>query len=541
MGRHGGHVDGSRGRWVATAAVVALVLGIVGWRAWVVVAEDGSILPAIDAFGCDDQAVVSVVTTPAIEPVVRELVDDVGGCATYRVTAEPTTATAARFSSGSGETPMVWVPDSTAVAELVAGSSGEKLRVGASIAATPVVVVVPADLTPPEPLSWGSVVFAETTRLPDPNNSAVGQLALMSGLAEVDARPAEQRRAALAGIGGMLSRVVPEATLFTSHTSGSDPAVFPATEQQVAASGVSGLTLAVPGTGVQALDFPLVSSTSAPEEAVDALEAAFTSSRGQQALRDRGFRTPADLEPVVAGAPPASAMRSRPSVTPSAAEGAYEMWQAVTKPTRLLTVIDTSGSMRQPAGSGRESRIQIAAQAATGAIDLLADQNSVGLWTFSTRQRGEQDWTQLQPIQALGREDHRAKLAFSLGSLGSRLGGDTGLYDTLDAAYAKAIEEYDPRAANLVTLFTDGVNDDPSGGLSLEQLRTRLAEKADPEKPVTVLLVGMGGVDQTQLRTVAAAVPTGERRGAAVFAIDTAEDIADVYVTMLLRRLPQRP
>ncbi|MGL5816954.1 MAG: hypothetical protein ACRCYR_05295, partial [Phycicoccus sp.] len=199
MGRHGGQVDRSRGRGVAAAAVVALVLGIVGWRAWVVVAEDGSVLPAIDAFGCDDRSTVSVVTTPAMEPVVRELAGEVAGCATYRVTAESTAATGARFSSGSGETPMIWIPDSALAAEQVARASGGKVRVGASVAATPVVVVVPADLTPPEPLSWGSVVFAESTRLPDPNSSAVGRMALMSGLAEVDARPADQRRAALAG------------------------------------------------------------------------------------------------------------------------------------------------------------------------------------------------------------------------------------------------------------------------------------------------------------------------------------------------------
>ncbi|MGL5860586.1 MAG: hypothetical protein ACRCY9_04950, partial [Phycicoccus sp.] len=162
MGRHGGHVDRSRGRWVAATAVAALVLGIVGWRAWVVVAEDGTILPAIDAFGCDDRSTISVVTTPAMEPVVRELAADIGGCATYRVTAESAAATGARFSSGSGDTPMVWIPDSRLVAEQVVRASGGKMRVGTSVAATPVVVVVPADLTPPEPLSWGSVVFAES-------------------------------------------------------------------------------------------------------------------------------------------------------------------------------------------------------------------------------------------------------------------------------------------------------------------------------------------------------------------------------------------
>ncbi|MGL5865653.1 MAG: VWA domain-containing protein [Dermatophilaceae bacterium] len=476
-------------------------------------------------------------TTPAIESVVRELADSIDECTTYQVMAEAADATSERFSARSGETPMVWIPDSTLVAEEVARSSSGKLRIGKSVATTPVVVVVPANATPPKPLSWGSVVSAENTRLPDPNSSVVGRMALMSGLAEVDARPPDQRRAALAGISKMLSRVVPEPTLFSSHTSGFNPAVFPATEQQVAAAGVSGLTLAVPVSGIEALDFPLVSSTTVPPKAIDDLEAAFAAPAGQQALRDSGFRTSADLEPVVEGAPPASAMRSRLSAAPVTAD-ANRLWRAITTPTRLLTVIDTSRSMEQAAGSGRESRIEVAARAASEAIDLLARQSSVGLWTFSTQQRGEQDWTQLQPVQPLEQTGHRAKVATSLRSLGGQLAGSTGLYDTLDAAYSAAVEGYDPRAANIVALFTDGVNDDPTGGLSLEELRTRLAEKADPDKPVTVVLVGMGEVNQTQLQPVAIAVPSSTRGGATVFAMDTPDDIADLSVTMLLRRLP---
>ncbi len=151
------------------------------------------------------------------------------------------------------------------------------------------------------------------------------------------------------------------------------------------------------------------------------------------------------------------------------------MWKAIATPTRLLTVIDTSGSMDQPASAGEGSRIEVASRAATGAIQLLADHNSVGLWTFSTRQQGDQDWTQVQPVAQLGTDDQRAKLAFSLGSLGTELGGDTGLYDTVAAAYEAAVKDYDPAANNLIALFTDGVNDDPAGGLDLPGLQKRLA------------------------------------------------------------------
>ena len=237
------------------------------------------------------------------------------------------------------------------------------------------------------------------------------------------------------------------------------------------------------------------------------------------------------------GGPPVEALEVTPS--PEQAEAAQEMWQAIATPTRLLTVIDTSGSMSEPADAGGGSRIEVATRAATGAVQLLSDHNSVGLWSFSTLQRGERDWTELQPVGELGEEGQRSTLSFALGSLATSLGGDTGLYDTVDAAYASMLEGYDDQAVNLVALFTDGVNDDPAGGLSLDQLRSRLERSADPDRPVTVLLIGMGGVDGESLRPVARAVPTEGGGGGAVFTIEEPQDIADVYVTMLLRRLPE--
>ena len=101
------------------------------------------------------------------------------------------------------------------------------------------------------------------------------------------------------------------------------------------------------------------------------------------------------------------------------------------------------------------------------------------------------------------------------------------------------MKDYDPKANNLIALFTDGVNDDPGGGLDLAGLKRRLADLGSPDRPVTVLLVGMGGVDEKALRPIAKAVPTDGGGAGAVFAIAQPDDIADVYVTMLLRRLPQ--
>ena len=536
MGRHGADVRRPRGPLVTGSLVLALVLGLVAWRGWVVASDSGPFVPLAGQW-CDDTPTVTVTTTPAMAPVVRAVTDDADDlCATYRITAESPEMTAQRYEGDGGQAPQVWIPDSPLLAEQVAKASDGRAAVRPPVAATPILLAVPDGQTAPDPATWGSAIVAESTRLPDPNASTVGRTALMVGLAEIDRLPAEQRSAALAGIGGMLSRVVPEETLLTGHVTGTDPAVFPTTEQQVHQAAASGLTVTTSASTTPALEYPLVVSSRAPAAAVDALAAALAADAGQEALRGAGFRTPADPSPVIAGGPPAEAVTVRAS--PEQAEAAARMWAAIATPTRLLTVIDTSGSMQQPASSGG-SRIEVASRAATGAIQLLADHNSVGLWTFSTRQRGDEDWTEVQPVAELGSDDQRAKLAFSLGSLATRLGGDTGLHDTVDAAYASAVESFDPEADNLIALFTDGVNDDPAGGLDLPELTKRLAATGSEDKPVTVLLVGMGGVDAQALKPVADAIPREGGGGAAVFTIERPEDIADVYVTMLLRRLPQ--
>jgi Ca-activated chloride channel homolog len=537
VGRHEGVVDQRRGRLVA-AVVIATLIVLVGWRGWVVGVQDGPALPwgLSECVGAEE---ITVTTTPQMRPVLDRILTDLDRCQLFRVSAEPADVTAQRYTTDPDRGPMVWVPDSALLAKRVVDGSRGALRLSPAVATTPVLIAIPSGVSAPDPLTWGATIVAANTRLPDPNASTVGRLALATGLNEIDGQPPERRTALLAGIGGMLSRIVPEATLFSDHTGGDDPAIFPTTEQQIAVSGVTGIPVRTASTTTPILEYPLVNRSTTPPGSVGAIRAALVSEDGRQALRQAGFRTPDDLEPVIPVGPPAAVMR--PASTPPADSTlANQVWRAITTPTRLLTVIDTSGSMNASAGPGLSSRIQVAAQAATGAIALLADQNSVGLWTFSTRQRGELDWTEIEPIQVLGREDHRAELAFSLGSLGSRLGGDTGLFDTLDAAYAKAVDEYDPKAANLVVLFTDGVNDDPAGGLSLDQLRERLAARASPAKPVTVLLIGMGGVDAKELGPVAAAIPRPPGGGAAQFTIDKPQDIANVYVTMLLRRLPQQ-
>ncbi|MBM6403904.1 VWA domain-containing protein [Phycicoccus sp. CSK15P-2] len=535
MGRQQGRARGAR-VLVAIAVVVTLALGTVAWTViWPRLSGQVQTV-FVSEPDCATPREVLVTTTEAMRDAVRNVAETVPDpCVVYDVSAEASSVTTQKIQDGAEDAPSLWVADTSLVAQ-EATTGNDAAAVGEQLAWTPLVVAVPDGATAPDPLSWASVMLDDDSRLPDPSSSTVGQLALVLGLGEVDALPDGERATALTGIGGMLSRVTDEGDLLTRYAGQESAALFPTTEQQVFAADVGNLTVAVPEPATGVLDYTLVTNGSTDAEPVAALVAALRSEAGQATLRDAGFRTPGDPSPVVADGPPADVVRATASAQD--VQSAEAMWQAIVRPTRLLNIVDVSGSMRLPAVDGGASRIEVAATASTGANRLLADHNAVGLWTFSTDESGGQDYAEVVPVEPLGESGQRDALAEALAELPGRLSGDTGLYDTIDAAYRAMLGSYDPEAENIMVVFTDGLNDDPGGGLDLASLKSRLDGAANEQRPVTVLLIGMGGVDAEQLKQVAAVVPTSGGGGGAVFTIDEPQDIGDVYVSMLLRRLP---
>ena len=57
--------------------------------------------------------------------------------------------------------------------------------------------------------------------------------------------------------------------------------------------------------------------------------------------------------------------------------------------------------------------------------------------------------------------------------------GDTGLYDTTLAAFRSEKRWYAPDRINIVVLLTDGINDDPTGGIDRAELLRRLKAEQD--------------------------------------------------------------
>ena len=110
-----------------------------------------------------------------------------------------------------------------------------------------------------------------------------------------------------------------------------------------------------------------------------------------------------------------------------------------------------SGSMEEPAGGGLR-RIDVFQQAALAAVQRFPGEAELGVWVFSTERVGGQDWEDLVPVEPLADPAQLARIAEVIDSLPGRLGGATGLYDTVLAATDRARQTWEPDKVNSVLL-----------------------------------------------------------------------------------------
>lgn len=170
-------------------------------------------------------------------------------------------------------------------------------------------------------------------------------------------------------------------------------------------------------------------------------------------------------------------------------------WVSLARPSRMLAVMDVSGSMSTPVPTAAgKTRAEVAIDAARRGLGLFPDSWSVGLWTFSTNLDGNKDYLQLLPIRPM--PEQRPNLEHALQTIKPIPQGDTGLYDTVLAAYQTVQQGWDPASVNSVVLLTDGQNDD-ANGITLNQLISSLKAVMDPRYPVQVIIVAIG--DQVSL------------------------------------------
>ncbi|WP_203906920.1 VWA domain-containing protein [Rhizocola hellebori] len=494
---------------------------------------------------CTGQATLRVAATPEMVPALRLAGDSISGrgeavngaCAVIEVSAadpadiaavlaakESATLTGVGLPAGNIAIPDVWVPDSsTWLARLAGVSPNLSFPEAPSLARSPVVVAMPEPVAakvgwPTAKLTWQALLTKMTTDTTmkigtvEPSRDAAGLAGLLALGAAMTASPDGQAAATGALRSLAAGRSTLRQDLLARFPRSADPAAVASglsaaalTEQAVVAYNAAKPPIKLAALYLEpaplAMDYPyaVMPGIDAGRAGIASrlLQAARTESFQRQLGAD-GMRGP-DGRPAQGFALPASA--PEPAVTPAptateraaaaaAVQKTLATWHAVTLPARMLAIIDVSGSMleRVPT-AGNLTRGQVTAEAARRGLGLFDDSWAVGLWVFSTNMVGPVDHQELLPIQPLSVQ--RTQMLATLGAIQPKPKGDTGLYDTILAAYQAVQKDWDPGRVNSIVLMTDGDNDDDNG-VSLTQLQDKLKTLADPKRPIQLIILGIG-------------------------------------------------
>jgi hypothetical protein len=526
--------------------------------------------------GCSANVRLTVAASPEIAPAVREAAARwvktqprvLDQCVDVDVSAVPSADVAAAIAGDHGvnvngvgqadgrtQVPHVWIPDSSIWLQRMRTVRDDIVPVSApSIARSPVVLAVPEPTARTlgwvnTKLTWQSVMqqMVTDTRMhpgivdPNRDSAAIATLLSISAIQSTlgpggDQLTVAAMKALLEGKSelpsALLLRFPRNADVKTVATSMN---LAPLSEQAVfgynANRPVVKLVALYPEPAPVPLDFPYVvlprlsaDKVAAAGALQDALAGAeFRNLLAAQDLRAADGTTGAGLTLGPSAVPAGPAV---PVPEATAIDKALLLWTEVTRPARMLAVMDVSGSMATPvATAGGLSRQQVAVEAAATGLGLCSDAWAVGLWVFSTQMDGDLDYRQLVPIDELMRQ--RDQLIAALGGVKPNPKGNTALYDTLLAAYKTVQSGWDPERGNTVLVITDGRNDDPKG-LTLDQLVAQLKKTAAADKPVKIIIIGVGpDVSEPELTRVTSTT------GGAVFLAPDPAKVGSVFLRAL--------
>ena len=280
-------------------------------------------------------------------------------------------------------------------------------------------------------------------------------------------------------------------------------------------------TLIPMAAGSPLLDYPWVQAPRAGK-AADLLLTGLLGRPGARARAAHGFREPGVRRFTTTSTAAPSTLVAPPPV--SDVPILYALTGAGGKPGNTLAVVDVSGSMNERVAGG-QPLIHHVRQSVGTSLSVLSDRTKIGLWQFGSRIQGGHDYQELVPIAPLA--SNRPRMIAAGASLQARDTG-TGLYNTTLAAYRRVQRDYDPSATNIVTIFTDGRNED-AAGLDLAGLLTALRAASDPHRPVSVLFIAYGEADRAAMAKIVHAT------GGAVFAISRPTQIIGALMAATAR------
>ncbi len=541
----------------AAAAAIALVLVVAGsWFGYQRLAGPS----------CSGRIQLSLAAAPEIAPAIKGAADQwvadgatVGGtCIAVNVSSVESVDVAAAVASkhgatlagvgqasGTTVTPDIWVPDSSSwLLRLKSGGATAFAPAnGASIARSPVVIAVPEPLAtrfgwPDKKLGWTDLLRQVTSDKPlragivEPTQDAAGLSGLLSFIIAANStgntRPTDAQEATVGALRALATnRSSLRQDLLARFPRSSDPTAIAnglgaaaLSEEDVIAYNSTKPPIPLAALYLEPspmpLDYPFAvlpgvepAKASAAKVLFGVLTApGFKNRLAVQSLRapdgnwGQGFTAPQGAPSPANGgtAVPPTGQGGAADLDPIQIQKATGTWAVATQSGRMLTVIDVSGSMKQKVATANgATREQVTVAAATQGLSLFDDSWSIGLWTFSTNLQGALDYKQLVPIRPLS--GNRRPLQQGLASI-KPSDGNTGLYDTLLAAYKVVQEDWEPGKVNSIVLFTDGKNEDDNG-ITQKQLLDQLKKLRDPEQPVQVIIIGIGNdVSRAELEQI---------------------------------------
>ncbi|MEV4760661.1 substrate-binding domain-containing protein [Micromonospora sp. NPDC049559] len=478
-------------------------------------------------------------------------------------------------ASGASVIPDVWLPDSSTwlLRLKTAGATGFAPTNNESVARSPVVLAVPEPVAasalgwPNRKLGWNDLLQQVATNsklrtgIVEPTRDAAGLSGLLALGSAASAAGADAAKATTAALRALATgRSALRDDLIAKFPRSTDPASIASglgaaslSEEDVIAYNAKKPPIPLAALYLDPAPLPLdypysvmpgvePTKAMAAQGLFDVLKktGGFRNALARQGLRaadgtwGEGFAAPQGA-PSPAGPAPTSAAPNPGGGTaaggldPNAVDRALSTWTAVTQPGRMLAVIDVSGSMKEKVPTaGNATREQVTVAAATKGLSLLDDSWSLGFWTFSTDLVGGQDWREMVPIGPLTTQ--RDPTLAALRTVVPKTNGNTGLYDTVLAAYKRVQDGWEPGRVNSIVLMTDGQNDNASG-INQAKLLAELKKLLDPERPIQVIFVGIGtGVSRAEMEAI-----TKVTGGGAFVAEDPAK-IGDIFLKAIALR-----
>ncbi|MEU6021596.1 substrate-binding domain-containing protein [Micromonospora sp. NPDC048871] len=570
----------------AAAAVGVLVVTAGGWVGYrqlagpdcagkieLSVAVSTELAPAVDAAATEWEQNGAAVDGTCIDVTVAAA--DAVEVAAVVAAKHGATLAGVGQASGTAVSPDVWIPDSSTwlLRLQTGGAAAFAPGNGASVASSPVVVAMPEPTAerlgwPQEEIGWTELLTRVNSDRPlktgivEPTRDAAGLsglLSLMTAASSAGGATAEQDRIgalrALASGASALRQdllakfpTAPDATTLASALGAAALSEENVIRYNAKKPPVPLAALYLKPSPLP-LDYPYAvlpgiepAKASAARVLFEVLTTpSFKDRLAAQGLRGpdgnwgSGFQPPQGAPSPASGdssaAPPPQGGIAAGGLAPDAVERAVSSWSIATLSGRMLCIIDVSGSMKKavPTANGA-TRQQVTAEAARRGLNLFDDSWSIGLWVFSTNLDGARDYREVVPTGPLSRQ--RSSLERSLDTITSS-SGDTGLYDTLLAAYQNVQQNWEPGKVNSIVLFTDGKNED-ADGVSQRQLLAELKRIKDPDQPIQVIIIGIGTeVSKAELDTIA------QSAGGGAFIAADPTKIGDIFLRAIaLRKAP---